>query len=141
MHVNRACFVQVDESRLLMLGGSANPMGKVEYNIASDTWAILPDLPFSMQNGACITIDMPGIHNRWIMITRMDKVTIREISFALPTEDCFDYGMDLQGITVMDTVTGVENTEDCQLVCQAWKHVMDEQSKLFQIDISLFRQP
>ena len=43
-----------------MLGGSSNPMGKVEYNIASDTWAILPDLPFSMQNGACITIDMPG---------------------------------------------------------------------------------
>ena len=57
----RACFVRVDESRLLMLGGSANPKGKVEYNMASDTWAILPDLPFGLQNGACITVDMPGI--------------------------------------------------------------------------------
>ena len=71
----------------------------------------------------------------------MDKLTIREISHAFPTEDCFDYGMDLLGITEMDTVTGVENTEDCQLVCQAWKHVMNEQTKLLQIDISLFRQP
>lgn len=60
MHVNRSCLVKVDASRLLMLGGSANPKGKIEYNLASDTWSTLPDLPFSMQNGACITVDMPG---------------------------------------------------------------------------------
>ena len=41
-----------------------------------------------------------------------------------PTEDCFDYGMDLQGIPVMDTVMGVENTEDCQLECQVNKHLI-----------------
>ena len=57
-----ACFVRVDESHLLMLGGDANPKGKVEYNIASDTWATLPDLPFGLQNGACLTVDMPGVH-------------------------------------------------------------------------------
>ena len=43
-----------------MLGGSANSMAKVEYNIASDTWSTLPDLPFRLQNGACLTTDMPG---------------------------------------------------------------------------------
>ena len=49
--------------------------------------------------------------------------------------------MDLQGITVMETEIGVENTEDCQLVCQAWRHLMNKQLKLFHIDISQFRQP
>ena len=52
--------MRVDADRLLMLGGSANPKGKVEYDIASDTWTTLPDLPFSLQNGACLTTDMPG---------------------------------------------------------------------------------
>ena len=61
MYLNRACFVRVDNNRLLMLGGSANPKGKIEYNFASDTWSSLPDLPFGLQNGACITVDMPGV--------------------------------------------------------------------------------
>ena len=52
--------MRVDADRLLMLGGTANPRGKVEYSIASNTWTILPDLPFSLQNGACLTTDMPG---------------------------------------------------------------------------------
>ena len=60
MKMTSACLMRVDEDRLLMLGGSANPKGKVEYDIASDTWTTLPDLPFSLQNGACLTTDMPG---------------------------------------------------------------------------------
>ena len=35
--MTRACLMKKDEDRLLMLGGSANPRAKVEYNIASDT--------------------------------------------------------------------------------------------------------
>ena len=58
--MTRACLIKMDEDRLLMLGGSANPKAKVEYNIASDTWSTLPDLPFRLQNGACLTTDMPG---------------------------------------------------------------------------------
>ena len=50
-----------------MLGGSANPRAKIEYNIASDTWSIMPDLPFSLENGACITADMPGIEGNKIV--------------------------------------------------------------------------
>ena len=60
--------MRVDETRLLMLGGSANPRGKVEYNIASDTWTPLQDLPFSFQNGACLTTEMPG--NLWLWYNR-----------------------------------------------------------------------
>ena len=50
-----------------------------------------------------------------------NKEIINSQRYDFPTsfpEDCFDYGMDLQGAGVMDTVTRIENTEDCQLVCQ-----------------------
>ena len=63
--------MRVDETRLLMLGGSANPRGKVEYNIASDTWTPLQDLPFSFQNGACLTTDMPG--NLWLWYNKASQ--------------------------------------------------------------------
>ena len=64
----------------------------------------------------------PPIHLVTLAFIRgSNKEILNSQKYDFPTsfpEDCFDYGMDLQEAGVMETVTGIENTEDCQLVCQ-----------------------
>ena len=53
-------MVRIDKDNLLMLGGSSNPKGNIKYSIPSDSWTIMPDLPFKVERGACVTSKMPG---------------------------------------------------------------------------------
>ncbi len=53
-------MVNLTATTILLLGGSANPSGRVKYDLASDTWTPLSDLPFSTVNGACTTATIKG---------------------------------------------------------------------------------
>ena len=112
--MTRACLMRVDMDRLLMLGGSANPTAKIEYNIASDTWSTLPDLPFRLQNGACLTTDMPG--KFWKVI---DVFSLSQIVFY-SADDCFDYGRGFgkSNPGFLKFISGMVSAEECQLSCQ-----------------------
>ena len=52
--------MRIDKDNLLMLGGSSNPSGSVKYSIPSDSWTIMPDLPFKVESGACATSKLLG---------------------------------------------------------------------------------
>ena len=57
----RACFAAQSETVLILLGGSAKPRGRLKYVSDTDQWEVLTDLPFSVNNGACLTIlEMKG---------------------------------------------------------------------------------
>ena len=60
-HIIRACFAVQSETILILLGGSANPKGRLRYDSNADQWDPLSDLPFNVKNGACLTIlEMKG---------------------------------------------------------------------------------
>lgn len=128
--------MRVEESRLLMIGGSANPRGKVEYNIASNTWTTLPDLPFSLQNGACLTTDMPG--NIW---HHYCDENIHLFFFFLASkycfpDDCFEYGKGFAGgdAGFLRYLSGVSSAEECQLYCQATCFTANPQADCMQAE-------
>ena len=112
--MTRACLMRVNKDRLLMLGGSANPRAKVEYNIASDTWSTLPDLPFRLQNGACLTTDMPG--KFW----KVTHVSSKSQTLVCSVDDCFDYGQGFgrNNPGFLKFIFGMVSVEECQLNCQ-----------------------
>ena len=60
-NVIRACFAVQSDNILILLGGSARPKGRLKYDSDTDQWEALPDLPFSVNNGACLTVfEMKG---------------------------------------------------------------------------------
>ena len=106
--------MRVDKDRLLMLGGSANPMAKIEYNIASDTWSTLPDLPFRLQHGACLTTDMPGKLWKLTNVSSLSQIVVYS------ADDCFTYGRGFgRGNSgLFKFIPGMVSAEECQLNCQ-----------------------
>ena len=114
MKMTSACLMRVDEDRLLILGGSANQRAKFEYNIASDTWSTLPDLPFRLQNGACLTTDMPG---KFWQVTNDSSLSH---TLAYSADDCFDYGRGFgrNNPGFLKFISGMVSAEECQLNCQ-----------------------
>ena len=106
--------MRVDQDRLLMLGGSANPRAKVEYNNASDTWSTLPDLPFRLQNGACLTTDLPGKFLKVTYVFSSSQIVVYS------ADDCFTYGRGFgRGNSgLFKFIPGMVSAEECQLNCQ-----------------------
>ena len=108
--------MRIDKDNLLMLGGSSNPSGSVKYSIPSDSWTIMPDLPFKVESGACATSKLLG--ETLLLLSVLDFDTQ---SLDHETDDCFVYGKDreLYGADRNEaSATNVENAEDCQFICQ-----------------------
>ncbi len=53
--------MEQDSNTLLLLGGKANPKGRIKYDISGDSWDDLTDLPFDIVNAACLSVVIKGV--------------------------------------------------------------------------------